>query len=112
MDYLDLIRAWICTASLTFAFVLAFVILFVRRRRRWPRRPLPTSPLPDFAVFDCGESIHLVPVERSHHRVDNTGRCRCRPLVSINQRRRGTYVRYVDHRPEQARPFVPPSVHS
>ena len=38
MDYLDLIRAWICTASLTFAFVLAFVILFLRRRRRRPRR--------------------------------------------------------------------------
>ncbi len=40
MDYLDLIRAWICTASLTFAFVLAFVILFSRRRRR---RPPPAS---------------------------------------------------------------------
>ena len=111
MDYLDLIRAWICTACLTFAFVLAFVLLFSLRRRR-RLHPVPTSVLPDFAIFDCGESIHLVPVERSHHRVDNTGRCRCRPLVSINQRRRGTYVRYVDHRPEQARPFVPPSVHS
>jgi hypothetical protein len=100
MDYLDLIHAWICTASLTFAFVLVFVIWFLRRRRRRPRA-LPTSLMPDFAIVDCGESIHLVPVEHSHHRVDNTGRCQCRPVVSINQRRRGTHVRYVDHRPEQ-----------
>jgi len=111
MDSLDLIRAWICAASLTFAFVLAFVILFWLRRGRRPR-PVPTSPLPDFAVVDCGESIHLVPVERSHHRVDNTGRCQCGPVVSINQRRRGTHVRYVDHRPEQTMPSVPPSVRS
>ena len=111
MDHLDLIHAWIGTASLTFAFVLAFVILFSLRRRRRPP-PLPTSLLPDFAIFDCGESIHLVPVERSQHRVDNTGRCHCRPAVSINQRRRGTYVRYVDHRPGQTMPFGPPSVHT
>jgi hypothetical protein len=111
MDDLDLIRAWICTASLTFAFVLAFVLLFWLRRRRRPQ-PLPTSSLPDFAILDCGESIHLVPVEGSHHRVDNTGRCPCGPVVSINQRRRGTRVRYVDHRPVRAMPFVPPSVHT
>jgi hypothetical protein len=111
MDYLDLVRAWICTASLTFAFVLAFALLFSLRRRR-RTHPVPPSLLPDFAILDCGESIHLVPVEGSHHRVDNTGRCPCGPVVSINQRRRGTHVRYVDHRPVRTMPFVPPSVHT
>jgi hypothetical protein len=31
--------------------------------------------------------------------VDRTGRCPCGPVISINKRRRGTDVRYVDHQP-------------
>src|SRR5262245_26605564 len=71
MHHLDLIRAWICVASLTFAFVLAFAIVF-SMRRRWKRsNSFRADALPDFAIVDCGESIHLVPIELSQHKVDN-----------------------------------------
>ena len=55
-------------------------------------------------------SIHLVPLEPDYHQVDNSGRCRCGPAITNNQRRFGTSVRYVDHRSAAWRQSVSPTV--
>ena len=111
MQVWNLIWVWLYLTSLTFAVLLTCGILAYGRRRT-RSNPTTTNVLPDFAIFDCGDSIHLVPVECNHHRVDNTGRCQCRPVISINQRRRGAYVRYIDHQPAGWRASAPPSIHA
>jgi hypothetical protein len=89
---------WIFFASASLVFIAtAAIVCSYRRRARSNRQS--TEALPDFAVVDCGEAIHLVPVEPSRHRVDRTGRCPCGPMISINKRRRGADVRYIDHQP-------------
>ena len=102
---------WIFLASVTLLVVVMSAVLAYLHRRRGRSTKNSGDLLPDFAIVDCGEAIHLVPVERDRHRIDNTGRCQCTPVISINQRRRGSYVRYVDHHPAGSRPTVPPSVH-
>ena len=96
MNRLYVIWIFFASASLVFIAVAAFIHSH-RRRARSARHS--GEVLPDFTVVDCGEAIHLVPVETSRHRVDHTGRCPCGPVISINKRRRGTDVRYVDHQP-------------
>jgi hypothetical protein len=97
---------WISLTFITFGLLISCLIVACRRRHRpdnvggW---------LPDFVILDRGDSIHLVPVERARHRIDNTGRCRCRPVISINQRRLGAYVRYVDHHLAGDEPTIAPS---
>jgi hypothetical protein len=89
---------WILLTSANLLFIAAAA--FVHRRRARSTRH-SGEVLPDFEVVDCGEAIHLVPMEPSRHRVDRTGRCPCGPVISINRRRRGTHVRYIDHQPTQ-----------
>ena len=106
MQHLDLILMWLAAASLTLLIITLFLI-----HRRSPRSMSSSADvLPDFAIFDCGASIHLVPVEPDYHQVDNSGRCRCGPTITINQRRFGTSVRYVDHQAAASRQSVSPNV--
>ena len=94
MQHWGLILFLLAAASLSLLAISTVMIY----RLSWTRSSSrAVGVLPDFAVVDCGDSVHLVPVESADHQVDNTGRCRCRPIISINQRRSGTEVRYIDH---------------
>ena len=98
----------IALAAVTFALLLTTLALVYRRIS--PRSRSSAQGVPDFTIVDCGESIHLVPIEPDYHKVDNTGRCPCGPMVSLNRRRRGTGIRYVDHHEAGWRVSVPSSV--
>jgi hypothetical protein len=100
MRHLGLI--WISLSSTTVVLLIICAVVACRRRRRQKQ---VGSWLPDFVILDRGDSIHLVPLEGCRHRIDNTGRCHCKPLVSINQRRLGSHVRYVDHHLAGAQPI-------
>ena len=93
MQQMGFILVWLTFIALT---LLVTTLVLIHRQSS----PLmsPADVLPDFAIFDCGASIHLVPLEPDYHQVDNSGRCRCGPAITNNQRRFGTSVRYVDHR--------------
>jgi hypothetical protein len=94
MQHWGLILMSLAAASFT---LLAFSTVTIHRLS-WARSSSRAAGvLPDFAIVDCGESVHLVPVESDDHQVDNTGRCACSPVISINRRRSGTEIRYVDH---------------
>lgn len=94
MQHVDFILIWLASA----AFTILIITLVLIYRRSSPSTSSSDGVLPDFAIFDCGASIHLVPLEPDYHQVDNSGRCRCGPTITINKRRFGTPVRYVDHR--------------
>ena len=102
---------WIYLGFVVLAILVTGAAFAWRRHRSHSKRNFACS-LPDFAIVDCGDSIHIVPLERMDHRVDSTGPCQCGPVISINQRRRGTYVRYVDHRVVGGEPLIAPSVHT
>ncbi len=93
MQQVDFVLVWLAFVALTL-----LVITLVLIHRRSSPSTSPVDVLPDFAIYDCGASIHLVPLEPDYHQVDNSGRCRCGPAITNNQRRFGTSVRYVDHR--------------
>jgi hypothetical protein len=105
MQHVDFILMWLAAASLT----LLIITLFLIYRRSSPSTG-PVDELPDFTIVDCGASIHLVPLEPDYHQVDNSGRCRCGPVITLNKRRFGTSVRYVDHHSAARRQSVSPTV--
>jgi hypothetical protein len=105
MQHVDFILIWLACVALA----LPVTTLVLIHRQSLPSIH-PMDVLPDFAIFDCGASIHLVPLEPDYHQVDNSGRCRCGPAISNNQRRFGTSVRYVDHRSAAWRQSVSPTV--
>jgi hypothetical protein len=105
MQHVDFILIWLACVALT---MLVTTLVLIHRQSSPSTRPMDV--LPDFAIFDCGASIHLVPLEPDHHQVDNSGRCRCGPAITNNQRRFGTSVRYVDHRSAAWRQSVSPTV--
>ena len=99
---------FVALAAMTFALLLTTLVLVYRRSS--PHSSSIANGVPDFTVVDCGQAIHLVPVETNYHRVDNTGRCRCGPTISLNKRRCGSEIRYVDHHQAGWGPSVPSSV--
>jgi hypothetical protein len=106
MPHVDFILVWLASA----AFTVVIITLVLIYRRSSPSMSSSDGVLPDFAIFDCGASIHLVPLEPHYHQVDNSGRCRCGPTITINKRRFGTSVRYVDHRAAAWRQSISPTV--
>jgi hypothetical protein len=106
MQHVDFILIWLASA----AFTILIITLVLIYRRSSPSTSSSDGVLPDFAIFDCGASIHLVPLEPDYHQVDNSGRCPCGPAITNNQRRFGTSVRYVDHRSAAWRQSVSPTV--
>ena len=82
------------------------LVLIHRRSRPQPVRWMccQTSPS-STAALDTP-----LPLELDYHQVDNSGRCRCGPAITNNQRRFGTSVRYVDHRSAAWRQSVSPTV--
>jgi hypothetical protein len=105
MQQVDFVLVWLAFVALT----LLVITLVLIHRRSSPSR-CAVDVLPDFAIYDCGASIHLVPLEPDYHQVDNSGRCRCGPAITNNKRRFGTSVRYVDHRSAAWRQSVSPTV--
>jgi hypothetical protein len=105
MQHVDFILIWLASA----AFTLLIIALVLIHRRSSPSMSSSAGVLPDFAIFDCGASIHLVPLEPDYHQVDNSGRCRCGPTITVNRRRFGTSVRYVDHQAAASRQTVSPT---
>ena len=105
MPHVDFILIWLASAAFT---VVIITLVLIHRQSLPSIRPMDV--LPDFAIFDCGASIHLVPLEPDYHQVDNSGRCRCGPTITINKRRFGTSVRYVDHRAAAWRQSISPTV--
>jgi hypothetical protein len=99
---------FVALAAMTFALLLTTLVLVYRRSS--PHSSSIANGVPDFTVVDCGQAIHLVPVETNYHRVDNTGRCRCGPTISLNKRRCGSEIRYVDHHQAGWGSSVPSSV--
>ena len=97
-------------APITFALLVTTLVLVYRQSS--PRSTSGTHGVPDFTIVDCGGSIHLVPVETDYHQVDNTGRCPCGPMISLNKRRGGADVRYVDHHQTGWRTSLPSSVNT
>lgn len=52
--------------------------------------------IPDFAVVDCGDEIHFVPLHENGHVVGSRP-CPCAPGRTANRRRAGGRVTYLDH---------------
>jgi hypothetical protein len=100
----------ITLALMTFALLL--ITLGLVYRQISPRSKSSAQGVPDFTIVDCGGSIHLVPVETDYHQVDNSGRCPCGPMVSLNKRRGGADVRYVDHHQAGRRTSLPSNVNT
>jgi hypothetical protein len=105
MQQVDFVLIWLACVALT---LLVTTLVLIHRQSSSSTSPVDV--LPDFAIIDCGASIHLVPLELDYHQVDNSGRCRCGPAITNNQRRFGTSVRYVDHRSAAWRQSVSPTV--
>lgn len=88
---------WLVCCMLIVIGLVALVVTVVMRRARRHRVPtVPTPVLPDFAVIDCGEQIHFVPLPEDDH-VLGAGRCPCQPWRTTNRRRSGSRVLYFDH---------------
>ena len=105
MQQVDFVLIWLACVAPT---LLVTTLVLIHRQSSSSTSPVDV--LPDFAIFDCGASIHLVPLEPHYHQVDNSGRCRCGPTITINKRRFGTSVRYVDHRAAAWRQSISPTV--
>ena len=67
------------------------------RLRSRPAVPAPER-LPDFTVYDRGGDVHFVPADTVDHVLGADGECHCRPFRTVNHRRCGDPVLYVDHR--------------
>lgn len=86
----------VCCVLLVIGSVTVVVIVVMRRSRRHQAATVTTPVLPDFAVIDCGEQIHFVPLPEDDH-VLGPGRCPCQPRRTANRRRCGSRVLYFDH---------------
>ncbi len=90
------------------AVVVASVVIGRAINRRFALEVVesPAVPrLPEFAIIDCGDQIHFVPVREDGHLL-GPGRCDCHPCRTANRRRCGRRVVYVDHRPMRHAPAV------
>jgi hypothetical protein len=94
----------VCCALVVAALCISIAIVISRRVRQKTEAESPST-LPDFAVVDCGDQIHFVPV-REHGHVVGTGPCECHPCRTANRRRCGRRVVYVDHQPLHQRHVV------
>ncbi len=86
----------VCCVLVVIGLVAAVTIVVVRHGRRHGPAAAPLPALPDFAVIDCGEQIHFVPLPEDDH-VLGSGRCPCQPRRTANRRRCGRRVLYYDH---------------
>jgi hypothetical protein len=85
-----------CWLGLVIPSVAVAITCWLRSRRSAPA-PAPAR-LPDFEVYDRGGDVHFVPADTRDHVLDPNGQCHCRPSRTINHRRCGNPVLYVDHR--------------
>ena len=90
----------VCCLLLVIGLVAVVVAVVVRRSRGYRVAAVPTPVLPDFAVIDCGEQIHFVPLPEDDH-VLGAGRCPCQPRRTANRR----IMPGRDRDPPRARPL-------
>lgn len=90
----------VCGVVIANALVVGAATLACRRSTR-PRhsaqRLQARQTRPDFPVIDCRFAIHFVPLPEDDHDLGSS-RCPCGPSKTVNRRRCGRRVVYLDHR--------------
>jgi hypothetical protein len=100
----DLIGLLLCTLVVVVT-CIAICLMVSHRIAKRSSSDEPASALPDFAVVDCGDQIHFVPLRENGHVVSG-GTCDCHPRRTANRRRAGGRVVYVDHQHLRPRRLV------
>jgi hypothetical protein len=92
----------VCCVVIVNGLVVCCVALATQWTVRTKRRVAAESAsspvvLPDFAVIDLRYAIHFVPLPEDGHDL-GSARCPCHPSKTVNRRRSGRRVVYLDHR--------------